>query len=82
MLGQAISSLKFDLSWLSKNISEEKKGQTGKAKAMLLYIDEIISMIRRISTELRPPILDDFGLKAAIGMAGGGFQLKTGITAA
>ena len=80
VLGQAMTSLKFDLSWLSKNIPEEKKGQTEKAKAMLLYIDEIIQMIRKISTELRPPILDDFGLKAAMEWQAEDFQLKTGIT--
>ena len=77
--GQAMTSLKFDLALLAKKIPPERKDALDKAKGMMQYIDQTIQLIRRISTELRPPILDDFGLKAAIEWQAGDFQNKTGI---
>ena len=43
-------------------------------------MDESIQAVRRISTELRPGILDDLGLVAAIEWAGEDFQARTGTT--
>ncbi len=77
--GQALTSLKFNLALLAKTIPAERKDALDKARGMMLYIDQTIQLIRRISTELRPPILDDFGLKAAIEWQAGDFQNKTGI---
>jgi PAS domain S-box-containing protein len=77
--GQAMTSLKFDLALLVKNIPKDNQPALDKAKSMMKYIDQTIQLIRRISTELRPPILDDFGLKAAIEWQAEDFQNKTGI---
>ncbi len=77
--GQALTSLKFDVALLAKHVPPEEKEAQEKARKMLNYIDNTISLIRRISTELRPPILDDFGLKAAIEWQAEDFQNKTGI---
>jgi PAS domain S-box-containing protein len=77
--GQAMTSLKFDLALLARTIPAERKDALDKARGMMLYIDQTIQLIRRISTELRPPILDDFGLKAAIEWQACDFQAKTGI---
>ncbi len=77
--GQALTSLKFDLALLVKNIPAENISALDKAKSMKQYIDKTIHLIRRISTELRPPILDDFGLKAALEWQAQDFQNKTGI---
>jgi signal transduction histidine kinase len=41
-------------------------------------IDETIQTVRRISTELRPGILDDLGLVAAVEWAAEEFQARTG----
>jgi signal transduction histidine kinase len=43
-------------------------------------VDESIQVVRRISTELRPGILDDLGLAAALEWAGEDFQSRTGTT--
>ena len=77
--GQALTGLKFELALLAKKISHDNVEALQKAKGMMQSIDETIQLIRRISTDLRPPILDDFGLKAAIEWQAEDFQKKTGI---
>jgi signal transduction histidine kinase len=50
-----------------------------KAHAMAAQIDATIQTVRRISTELRPGVLDDLGLAAAIEWQANEFQTRTGI---
>ncbi len=77
--GQALTGLKFELAMLFKKIRPENKAATEKARALMASIDETIQLVRRISTDLRPPILDDFGLKDAIEWQTEDFEKKTGI---
>jgi signal transduction histidine kinase len=42
-------------------------------------VDDTIQRVRRISTELRPGVLDDLGLVAAVEWAAGEFQKRTGV---
>jgi signal transduction histidine kinase len=65
-LGQVLAGFRMDLSWLLKRLPPEKGDLIRKAQFMKSYIDPAIALIRRISTELRPGILDDLGLVATI----------------
>lgn len=65
-LGQQLTGLKMDASWLSKKISKEEKALHGKLSGMISLMDDTVKTIRRISTDLRPGILDDLGLVAAL----------------
>jgi signal transduction histidine kinase len=78
-LGQALTGLKMDLSWLAKRVPKEGKPILDKIQAMSGNIDSTIQTVRRISTELRPGILDDLGLVAAIEWQSQEFQQRTGI---
>ena len=78
-LGQALTALKIDLSWLNNKLPEERKSLLEKTGSMLKLIDSTIQTVRRISSELRPGILDDFGLAAAIEWQAEEFQNRTGI---
>jgi signal transduction histidine kinase len=78
-LGQALSGLKFDLSWLSGRLPKGTRQLPEKIKAMSQHIDTTIHTVRRIATELRPGILDDLGLVAALEWQGNEFQSRTGI---
>jgi signal transduction histidine kinase len=49
---------------------------------MLEAIDETIHVVRKISTELRPGILDDLGLAAAIEWQAEDFQRRSGVSCA
>jgi PAS domain S-box-containing protein len=83
-LGQTLTGLKMDLAWLDKRISGA--GATGnlqqtqeKLKELPHQVDAIIGTVRKIATELRPPVLDDLGLEAAIEWQLQEFQKRTGI---
>jgi PAS domain S-box-containing protein len=65
-LGQVMTALKMDLSWLAKKLPKENLTLLGKIAAMSELTDVTANTIRRISTELRPGLLDDLGLPAAI----------------
>jgi PAS domain S-box-containing protein len=78
-LGQVLTGLKMDLFWLSSKLPEDQKSLLGKTKSMLELIDTTIQSVRKLSTELRPGVLDNLGLKAAIEWQIGEFQTRTGI---
>jgi signal transduction histidine kinase len=78
-LGQALTGLKLDLSWLAARLPRTNRPLTDKARTMVEHIDETIQTVRRIATELRPGILDSLGLVAAIEWQANEFHTRTGI---
>ena len=78
-LGQALTSCKLDLSWIAGKLPRDLKALLAKTKALSAHIDSTIQMVRRISTELRPGVLDHLGLAAALEWQGNEFQTRTGI---
>src|SRR4051812_30866761 len=66
-LGQSLTGLKMDLTWLSRRLSPEQKPLEQKVKSMFGLIDDTIRAVRRIASRLRPEALDQLGLVAAIG---------------
>jgi len=77
-LGQSLTALKMDISWL-RNKYREYEPLSEKTKAMIKLIDSTIRTVKRISSELRPVVLDDLGLIAAIEWQAEEFQKRTGI---
>ena len=65
-LGQQLTVLKMDVSWLNKKIVTADDIIKTKMKDMLTMLDETVKTVRRISSELRPSLLDDLGLVAAM----------------
>jgi PAS domain S-box-containing protein len=65
-LGQTLTALKIDLAWLAKRLSEGQGSLLEKTGSMYELIDGAIQTVKRISTELRPGVLDDLGLADAI----------------
>jgi PAS domain S-box-containing protein len=83
-LGSALTRLKWDLELLSKErlktrerVDRENSGQ--KIYEMIQLVDATVDTVRRISSELRPSILDDLGLAAALRWHTEQFQNRTGI---
>lgn len=64
-LGQALTAIKMDMSYLFKKYNDHGS-VSEKAESIFGVIDSTIQAIKRISTELRPGILDDLGLISAI----------------
>lgn len=78
-LGQALTSCKLDLSWLANRLPKELKPLVDKTRSLSAHIDSTIQTVRRISSELRPGILDHLGLVAALEWQANEFQVRTGI---
>jgi two-component system sensor histidine kinase UhpB len=81
-LGQALTALKMDLAWMSSRLPgslPDRKILLDKTKAMTALIDKTIGTVQKISAELRPGLLDDLGLIAAIEWQCQEFQDRTGI---
>jgi PAS domain S-box-containing protein len=77
-LGQALTALKMDIAWVGRRVDAESPVAT-KLGEMSRATDEIIGSVRRISAELRPGILDDLGLRAAIEWQAEEFTRRTGV---
>lgn len=79
-LGQQLTVLKMDISWLSKKISPDADTSIKqKIKELLAMLDGTVKTVRRISSELRPSLLDDLGLVAAMEWQLGEFEKRSGI---
>jgi signal transduction histidine kinase len=65
-LGQALTALRLDLSWLGRKLLGADAAVRNKIAAMVALADDTIEAGRRIAADLRPPILDDLGLVAAL----------------
>jgi signal transduction histidine kinase len=78
-LGQFLTGLKMDVSWLRKHLGKDQAPLLDKTAAMRQLIDSTIKVVRRIATGMRPEILDDMGLVAAIGWQAKEFQKRMGI---
>jgi signal transduction histidine kinase len=81
-VGQALTALKLELASLRSRLPAGTDGEVGaRAEAMDRLLDETLDTTRRLSTELRPPILDDLGLGAAIEWQVRDFEARTGVRA-
>jgi len=78
-LGQALTAMKFDLAWLTDQLAQMDVTLAEKAKTVTEQMDTMIKTVRRISTELRPGMLDDLGLAASIEWQARDFEKRTGI---
>ncbi|HET7198768.1 MAG TPA: PAS domain S-box protein [Burkholderiales bacterium] len=76
-LGQLLTALKMDLSWLRERLPGAELA--GKADEMAQILDHTVSATRRISADLRPLMLDDLGLAEAAGWLVEDFARRSGI---
>lgn len=69
-LGQALTVIKMDLTWIARRAAADadlpREPLLEKVTGLVRMADEVIDEVRRISSELRPAILDQVGLGAAI----------------
>jgi len=81
-IGQALTALKLDVGWLRSHLADAGAGAAvvdQRAQAMEALVDQTLDTARRVSSMLRPAILDDIGLAAAITWQARDFQQRTGI---
>lgn len=83
-LGQALTALKMDMAWLARRLASTSNPADllERIRSMSEMTDDVIDRVRRISAELRPGVLDNLGLLAAIEWQGQEFEKRTGATCA
>jgi signal transduction histidine kinase len=65
-LGGILVGAKMDVAWVADRFRDRDPDVAAKLKRALLMLDEGVEMKRRIIEELRPTLLDNLGLAAAI----------------
>lgn len=78
-LGQVLTVLKIQTSLLSKKLKSDPEILKEKIDSLTKLIDNSIESVQKISSELRPGILDELGLNAAIEWQTEEFEKLTGI---
>ena len=77
-LGQSLTAVKMDLAWLAARLTQGNGQMLKRIRSTTQLTDSIIQSIRRITTELRPPVLD-LGLAAAVEWQVQDFQARSGV---
>jgi PAS domain S-box-containing protein len=80
-LGQCLSVLKLDLDWLEQTLHAADRNNpcVERIASMQSLLDSAIVRTRAIASDLRPPLLDDFGLLAAVRWVAQVFEKRTGV---
>jgi signal transduction histidine kinase len=69
----------MDVARTRRSLPDGPTALPGKLEAMMATIDETVVTVRRIATELRPGVLDDLGLVAAMEWQTADFERRSGI---
>lgn len=83
-LGQTLTGLKLDAGWLGRRLAGLKLGLetaplSDRLRVMAETIDKIIPKVRQLCSDLRPGVLDNLGLVAALEWQAGDFEARSGI---
>lgn len=65
-LGQSLTFLKLRLRFINNRLSDDQLLLKEECRETLLYIDEVIDSVRKLSRDLSPSMLEDLGLTAAL----------------
>ncbi|HEY8204564.1 MAG TPA: PAS domain S-box protein [Pyrinomonadaceae bacterium] len=77
-IGQALTAINMNLQWIRRSGAVLPAGQP-RIKESIEVIDETLQRVRELSLELRPSLLDDLGLAAALRWYATRFSARTGI---
>jgi len=77
-LGQQLTGLKMDMHWLNRKIQSTDEEINKKMKDSIELVNSTIATVRKIATDLRPSILDDLGLLAALEWQSEEFERRSG----
>jgi PAS domain S-box-containing protein len=78
-LAQSLTALKMDTIWLREHVAPDNAAAQEKITQMLQVLDTGVAAVRRIAADLRPLVLDDLGLVAAIEWLAQAFTQRTGV---
>ncbi|HEX8297862.1 MAG TPA: PAS domain S-box protein, partial [Rubricoccaceae bacterium] len=78
VLGQALTAIRLGVGWLGRRLEGDEEAAR-RVDDTREIIDETIRHVRQISADLRPGVLDDFGLVSALEWQAAQFETRTGV---
>ena len=78
-LAPSLTALKMDLAWTAERLGAKQSALSDKIARMQSLLDTTVAATRRISADLRPLMLDDLGLAAAVEWLIEGFRERNAI---
>jgi PAS domain S-box-containing protein len=78
-IGQILTAIKLDLTWMIRRLPKANEEFRDRLKGTIGLINDGVRSVRKICTGLRPGVLDDLGLAAAIEWQANEFATRTGI---
>jgi len=78
-LGQMLTGVKLEAKWLASILSSEQPLVQDKIVSLSTLIDDTLDVMRRVAADLRPVMLDDLGLEAALEWLSEEFSKRTGL---
>jgi two-component system sensor histidine kinase UhpB len=78
-LGSTLTALRMDLDWMAERLPAGMEPLREKRAAMVRLVESAVAATRKIVTDLRPSILDDLGLAAAVRWEAAEFKKHTGV---
>ncbi|HEX5803843.1 MAG TPA: histidine kinase [Azospira sp.] len=80
-LGQLLTGIRMEVSWIGSHLAPAQEVLLAKIGTVKEQINQTIASIRRISSDLRPLVLDDLGFAAAAGWYVDQYAARSGIQA-
>jgi PAS domain S-box-containing protein len=78
-IGQILTAIKMDMMWMTRHLPESEADVLARLKESIQLIDDGVKAVRAICSGLRPGVLDDLGLAAAIEWQAGDFASRNGV---
>ena len=78
-IGQILTAIKMDMAWIGRHLPQSEAEVLARLKESIHLIDDGVKAVRVICSGLRPGVLDDLGLAAAIEWQAGEFASRHGI---
>jgi PAS domain S-box-containing protein len=78
-IGQILTAIKMDMTWMSRHLPESEGEVLVRLKESIQLINNGVKAVRTICSGLRPGVLDDLGLAAAIEWQAGEFASRNGV---
>jgi signal transduction histidine kinase len=78
-LGQILTAIKMDVTWVARLLTQTRSEVRDRLTRTIQLITDGAQSVRRICSGLRPGVLDDLGLAAAIEWEANEFSSRTGI---
>jgi PAS domain S-box-containing protein len=78
-IGQILTSIKMDLTWMTRHLPKTEDAVLARVTESLQSINDGVKSVRTICSGLRPGVLDDLGLAAAIEWQASEFTARNGV---